>query len=132
MVRDPMQGEAPIRLPSRDEAPTQAETPAALAHSPIPVLGGATKKDPRNPRATRALEPGGPLSCLVVVSVATTTAPRHPPARPIRVIALTGTLDGRSLTEPVDATITPHRHDKDPFQTSVSSARCAPSPAGTS
>src|SRR5690606_40642420 len=53
MVRDPMQGEAPIRLPSRDEAPTQAETPAALAHSPIPVLGGATKKDPRNPRATR-------------------------------------------------------------------------------
>src|SRR5690606_8465103 len=74
------------------------------------------EKDPRNPRATRSPRTGGPLSCLVVVSVATTTAPRHPPARPIRVIALTGTLDSRSLTEPVNATITPHRHDKAPFR----------------
>src|SRR5690606_34991595 len=74
------------------------------------------EKDPRNPRATKALEPQGSFVMLVVVSVATAAAPRHPPTRPIRIIALTGTLGGRSLTEPVDAAITPHRHDKDPFR----------------
>src|SRR5690606_17257828 len=74
------------------------------------------EKDPRNPRATKALEPQGSFVMLVVVSVATAAAPRHPPTRPIRIIALTGTFDGRSLTEPVNATITPHRHDKAPFR----------------